>query len=201
MPPLRASMPASPEPGSTSRPSSVKTFVRSPTLKLAVPVTPFDVDTDDARPTASDEPSESKTQATFRVIDGQRYVIPGDWATVDADGTVQLLGRGSVCINTGGEKVFPEEVEEVLKEHPDVTDAAVVGVPDEQWGEAIVALVEPRAGVAVDEPALIAHVKDRLARYKAPKRVVEVTSVARAANGKLDYRAAKATATSLASAG
>jgi acyl-CoA synthetase (AMP-forming)/AMP-acid ligase II len=131
---------------------------------------------------------EVKTDATFRILDGQRYVLPGDWATVDHDGTVRLLGRGSVCINTGGEKVFPEEVEEALKEHPDVTDVAVVGVPDETWGEAICALVEPRDGVPVDEAALIAHVKERLARYKAPKRVLEVETVARAANGKLDYQ-------------
>ena len=88
-----------------------------------------------------------KSAATFQVIDGQRYSIPGDFATVDADGTVRLLGRGSQCINTGGEKVYPEEVEEVLKLHPTVADAAVVGVPDERFGEAITALVEPHAGV------------------------------------------------------
>ena len=87
-----------------------------------------------------------KSAATFRIIDGVRYTIPGDFATVDADGTVRLLGRGSQCINTGGEKVYPEEVEEALKLHPDVLDAAVVGVPDERFGEAITALVEPAAG-------------------------------------------------------
>ena len=134
---------------------------------------------------------ETKTEATFRVFDGVRYVLPGDWATVDEDGTVHLLGRGSVCINTGGEKVFPEEVEEVIKEHAGVEDVAVVGVPDEQWGEAIVALVEPKSGASVDEAELIAHVKERLARYKAPKRVLTVPTVARAANGKLDYRGLK----------
>ena len=84
-----------------------------------------------------------KSAATFRVIDGVRYTIPGDFATVDADGAVRLLGRGSQCINTGGEKVYPEEVEEALKLHPSVHDAAVVGVPDERFGEAITALVEP----------------------------------------------------------
>ena len=83
-----------------------------------------------------------KSAATFQVIDGVRYSIPGDFATVDADGTVRLLGRGSQCINTGGEKVYPEEVEEVLKLHPTVADAAVVGLPDERFGEAITALVE-----------------------------------------------------------
>ena len=115
----------------------------------------------------------AKSAATFQVIDGVRYSIPGDFATVDADGTVRLLGRGSQCINTGGEKVYPEEVEEVLKLHPTVADAAVVGVPDERFGEAITALVEPHAGDAVDEAALIAHVKAHLAGYKAPKRIID----------------------------
>ncbi len=113
---------------------------------------------------------------------------PATTPTVEADGTVTLLGRGSQCINTGGEKVYPEEVEECLKLHPSVADAAVVGVPDEKWGEAITALVEPHAGDVVDEAALIAHVKGRLAAYKAPKRIVAVTSIGRAANGKLDYK-------------
>ncbi len=129
-----------------------------------------------------------KSAATFQVIDGVRYSIPGDFATVDADGTVRLLGRGSQCINTGGEKVYPEEVEEVLKLHPTVNDAAVVGVPDERFGEAITALVEPHAGDTIDEKALIAHVKEHLASYKAPKHVITVATVGRAANGKLDYK-------------
>jgi acyl-CoA synthetase (AMP-forming)/AMP-acid ligase II len=136
-----------------------------------------------------------KSAATFQVIDGVRYSIPGDFATVDADGTVRLLGRGSQCINTGGEKVYPEEVEEVLKLHPTVADAAVVGVPDERFGEAITALVEPHAGDTVDEGALIAHVKEHLAGYKAPKRIIAIGSVGRAANGKLDYKALRARAT------
>ena len=135
-----------------------------------------------------------RSAATFRMIDGVRYTIPGDFATVDADGTVRLLGRGSQCINTGGEKVYPEEVEEALKLHPAVADAAVVGVPDDRFGEAITALVEPAAGKAIDEVALVAHVKERLAGYKAPKRVIEVASLNRAANGKLDYKALKAVA-------
>ena len=130
-----------------------------------------------------------KSAATFQVIDGIRYSIPGDFATVDADGTVRLLGRGSQCINTGGEKVYPEEVEEVLKLHPAVADVAVVGVPDERFGEAITALVEPHAGDTVDEGALIAHVKEHLAGYKAPKRIITIDSVGRAPNGKLDYKA------------
>ncbi len=137
---------------------------------------------------------EAKSAATFQVIDGVRYSIPGDWAEVLADGSVKLLGRGSQCINTGGEKVYPEEVEECLKLHPTVHDAAVVGVPDERFGEAIVALVEPQAGCIVDETALIDHVKAHLARYKAPKQVITVDSVGRAVNGKLDYRALKARA-------
>jgi len=118
-----------------------------------------------------------------------RYTIPGDWATVDDDGTVRLLGRGSQCINSGGEKVYPEEVEEALKSHPTVADAAVVGVPDERFGEAVRAVVEPTDGLAVDEATLIEHVKQRLAAFKAPKRVVTVSTLGRAPNGKLDYGA------------
>ena len=137
-----------------------------------------------------------KSATTFRIIDGVRYSIPGDFASVDIDGTVRLLGRGSQCINTGGEKVYPEEVEEVLKLHRTVADAAVVGVPDERFGEAVTALVEPHAGAPVDEAELISHVKEHLAGYKAPKRVLSVDTVGRAANGKLDYRALKARAAS-----
>jgi acyl-CoA synthetase (AMP-forming)/AMP-acid ligase II len=129
-----------------------------------------------------------KSAATFQVIDGHRYSIPGDWAEVLADGTVRLLGRGSQCINTGGEKVYPEEVEECLKLHPSVADAAVVGVPDDRFGQAITAVVEPAAGHTIDPGELIEHVKARLARYKAPKSVHVVDSVGRAVNGKLDYR-------------
>jgi acyl-CoA synthetase (AMP-forming)/AMP-acid ligase II len=136
-----------------------------------------------------------KSAATFQVIDGARYSIPGDWAEVDADGTVKLLGRGSQCINTGGEKVYPEEVEEVLKRHPLVHDAAVVGVPDERFGQAITAFVEPEPGASPDEADLVAHVKTHLAGYKAPKRVWLVPSVDRAANGKLDYKRLTADAT------
>jgi len=134
---------------------------------------------------------DEKSAATFRVIDGVRYSIPGDFATIDADGTVRFLGRGSQCINTGGEKVYPEEVEEALKLHPTVFDAAVVGVPDDKFGEAINALVEPAPGSAIDARELIAHVKQRLAAYKAPKRIISVESVNRAPNGKLDYTTLK----------
>ncbi len=136
----------------------------------------------------------AKSAATFKVIDGKRYSIPGDWAEVLGDGTVKLFGRGSQCINTGGEKVYPEEVEECLKLHPSVHDAAVLGLPDERFGEAVTALVEPEPGAEIDADELIEHVKSRLARYKAPKSVIEVSSVGRAVNGKLDYKALKAIA-------
>jgi acyl-CoA synthetase (AMP-forming)/AMP-acid ligase II len=135
-----------------------------------------------------------KSAATFTVVDGVRYSIPGDWAEVAEDGAVVLLGRGSQSINTGGEKVYPEEVEEVLKRHPAIADAAVVGMPDERFGEAITALVEVLPGQSLDAADVIAHVKAHLASYKAPKRVIEVPTVGRAANGKLDYRRLKAEA-------
>jgi 3-oxocholest-4-en-26-oate---CoA ligase len=135
---------------------------------------------------------EAKSAETFVMIDGERYSIPGDYATVDADGTINLKGRGSQCINTGGEKVYPEEVEECIKLHPSVLDAAVVGVPDEKWGEAITALVELHPGATFDSDAIIAHVRSKLAAYKAPKRVIEISTVGRAANGKLNYAALKA---------
>jgi fatty-acyl-CoA synthase len=135
-----------------------------------------------------------KSARTFKLIGDVRYSIPGDFATVEADGSIRLLGRGSVCINTGGEKVFPEEVEEALKTHPAVADAVVVGVPDEKWGEAITALVEPAPGERPDEDDLIAHVKTRLAAFKAPKRTLLVDSIGRAPNGKVDYKRCRADA-------
>ena len=137
-----------------------------------------------------------KSAQTFVTIDGERYSIPGDYATVDADGTVSLKGRGSQCINTGGEKVYPEEVEECLKLHTSVRDAAVVGLPDDKWGEAITALVELDDGATLDVESLRSHVKAHLAAYKAPKRVIDISTVGRAANGKLDYAALKVLAAS-----
>jgi acyl-CoA synthetase (AMP-forming)/AMP-acid ligase II len=128
-----------------------------------------------------------KTAATIVVIDGDRYSIPGDFARVEDDGTVTLLGRGSMCINTGGEKVFPEEVEEVLKQHVDIVDAAVIGVPHERFGEAVVAIVELSEGCSLYEPDVIAHVKNHLAAYKAPKQVIRIDSIGRGPNGKIDY--------------
>jgi 3-oxocholest-4-en-26-oate---CoA ligase len=136
-----------------------------------------------------------KSARTFKVIDGERYSVPGDYATVEADGTLTLLGRGSVCINTGGEKVFPEEVEEVLKRHLAIRDAVAVGVPDEKWGEAIVAVVEPEDGVSIDESDVITHVKSHLAAFKAPKRVLTIDTIGRAPNGKVDYKRLKGYAT------
>jgi fatty-acyl-CoA synthase len=130
---------------------------------------------------------DEKTAATFLELDGARYSVPGDWARVRADGSIQLLGRGNQCINTAGEKVFPEEVEEVLKTHPSVRDACVLGVPDERWGEVVMAVVEPRPATSPDEAELIAHVKERLAHYKAPRRVRVVDTIGRTPAGKMDY--------------
>jgi fatty-acyl-CoA synthase len=132
-----------------------------------------------------------KSDRTFKEIDGVRYSIPGDYAQVDADGTIHVLGRGSVCINSGGEKIFPEEVEEALKTHAGVRDAVVVGVPHPTYGEQIVAVVEPASedgAAAPEEAELIAHVKERLASYKAPRRVRCIPTIGRAPNGKVDYK-------------
>lgn len=131
---------------------------------------------------------EAKTASTFLTVDGRRYSVPGDYATVEADGTMTLLGRGSVCINTGGEKVFPEEVEEAMKTHPGVRDAVAVGVPDERFGEAVCGVVELEPGADVAAAELVAHVRPRLASFKVPRHVVTVDSIGRAANGKVDYR-------------
>ncbi len=132
-----------------------------------------------------------KSARTFLEIDGKRYSCPGDFATVEADGTITLLGRGSVCINTGGEKVFPEEVEEAMKTHPSVLDAVAVGVPDDRFGEMVTGVIEVRPGEVVDADAVIAHVKNTLAAYKAPRRIVVVDTIGRAANGKVDYKRLK----------
>jgi fatty-acyl-CoA synthase len=133
-----------------------------------------------------------KTGEIFRTIDGVRYSIPGDWCTVEEDGTLTLLGRGSVCINTGGEKVYPEEVEEVLKAHPDVYDALVVGVPDDKWGQAVTAVVQLQDGTPFDEETLRRHVRAELSGPKTPKRVLRTDRLYRAPNGKADYQATAA---------
>jgi 3-oxocholest-4-en-26-oate---CoA ligase len=136
-----------------------------------------------------------KTAATFRVVDGKRYSIPGDYATVEADGTITLLGRGSVSINSGGEKIFPEEVEEAVKQHPAVADAVVVGVPDERFGEAVTAVVALAPGRTTDEGEIAGAVeRSGLARFKRPKHVVVVDAVPRGPNGKADYAWARETA-------
>ena len=137
---------------------------------------------------------EAKTASTFRTIDGVRYTVPGDYATIDADGTVHLLGRGSVCINTGGEKVYPEEVEVAARSHPAVLDCTVVGVADARFGEAVTLVASLHPGAAADDRDVIDHVRGRLAAYKAPKRVVWVDTIERSPSGKADYRWARSVA-------
>ncbi|HKH25859.1 MAG TPA: AMP-binding protein [Acidimicrobiia bacterium] len=137
----------------------------------------------------------AKTKSTFREVDGKRYSIPGDYATVEEDGTVTLLGRGSVSINSGGEKIFPEEVEEAVKQHSEVADVVVVGVPDERFGEAVTAVVAPTPGGTPDEEEIAAAVeRSGLARFKRPRHVVVVDAVPRGPNGKADYAWARDTA-------
>ncbi|MEJ1969301.1 MAG: acyl-CoA synthetase [Rhizomicrobium sp.] len=133
---------------------------------------------------------EEKTDRLFKIINGKRFSIPGDYAVVEADGRIVLLGRGSNCINTAGEKVFPEEVEETLKTHPAVEDALVLGVPDDTWGQAITGVVKLAPGADFDEAALRAHVRAHLAGYKTPKRVIVAGVNLRAPNGKADYKSA-----------
>jgi fatty-acyl-CoA synthase len=135
-----------------------------------------------------------KSAQTFVTIDGVQWSMPGDYAEVELDGSLRLLGRGNLCINTGGEKVFPEEVEEVLKVHQAVSDAAVVGVRDERYGEMVVAIVEPQLGEVINDDEVIAHVKLFLAPFKAPRRVCFVNSIGRSPNGKLNYTRLRAIA-------
>ena len=135
-----------------------------------------------------------KSAATFPVIDGVRWAVPGDHAVADTDGFITLLGRGSVSINTGGEKVYPEEVESALKGHAGVIDAVVVGLPDERWGERVVAVVQARPEAVPSLADLQQHARAHLARYKVPREVVFVDSIVRSPSGKPDYRWAKTTA-------
>ncbi len=137
---------------------------------------------------------EAKSAKTFRKIDGVRYSFPGDFAKVEADGSVTLLGRGSNCINTGGEKVFPEEVEEALKRHPDVLDCLVVGVADDRFGQRIVAVTSLAEGSSLAADEIIAATKAHLSGYKLPRQVIFVDQVRRAVNGKADYAWAKGVA-------
>ncbi|MFE3190787.1 acyl-CoA synthetase [Nocardia sp. NPDC059240] len=133
----------------------------------------------------------AKSATIFVEIEGVRYVVPGDYARYEADGTVTLLGRGSECINTGGEKVFPEEVEGALKSHPDVFDALVIGVANERFGNSVAALVQPREHTELDLAELDAHVRTKVAGYKAPRGYWVVEQMMRQPSGKANYPAAK----------
>ncbi|MFJ5841428.1 acyl-CoA synthetase [Streptomyces shenzhenensis] len=138
----------------------------------------------------------AKTAETFFEKDGVRWVLLGDMATVDEDGVVTVLGRGSQCINTGGEKVYPEEVEQALKSHPDVYDALVAGVPDATWGNHVAAVVQLRAGAdGLSLADVQRHCRDRLAGYKIPRQLVLTESIQRSPSGKADYRWAREVAT------
>ncbi len=128
-----------------------------------------------------------KTASMFVEVDGERYVVPGDFARVEDDGTVTLLGRGNVCVNTGGEKVFPEEVEGAIKEHPDVFDTLVIGVPDERLGQRVAAIVQPRDGASLDLADLEAVVRKHVAGYKVPRTVWLTDYIGRTPSGKADY--------------
>tara|TARA_B100000963_G_scaffold128006_1_gene111765 strand:- start:1532 stop:2467 length:936 start_codon:yes stop_codon:yes gene_type:complete len=137
---------------------------------------------------------EEKSKATFKEINGTRYSFPGDYATVEKDGSITLLGRGSVCINTAGEKVFPEEVEEAMKRNEEVVDCLVVGIPDERFGERVIAVTSLDEGSDLDDTLLIDFCRENLAGYKVPKQVLMVEQVRRAPNGKADYKWAKSEA-------
>jgi fatty-acyl-CoA synthase len=132
-----------------------------------------------------------KTARTYIEINGVRHLISGDHATVGADGRIRLLGRGSHCINSGGEKIYPEEVEESLKSHPAVVDALVFGLPDERFGQSVAAIASLEPGTTASPEDLIEHVRARLSRYKAPRRLLIVAKVPRAPNGKPDYPSAR----------
>ena len=136
----------------------------------------------------------AKSEATFVEHHGRRWALPGDLATVDEDGSIVVLGRDSQCINTGGEKVFPEEVETVLKGHPDVADVVVVGVPDERFGERVVALVQPRAQRTIDSEAVRRFGREQLSGYKVPREILVTDEIVRSPSGKPDYPWARETA-------
>jgi fatty-acyl-CoA synthase len=132
-----------------------------------------------------------KTAKTFPVVNGERYCLLGDWAEVLDDQSIKFLGRGNVCINSGGEKIFPEEVEQIVKNHRDVADCAVVGVPDERWGSAVAAVVQLEPGATLSPASIQDFVRGKLADYKVPKYVIAIDDMGRAPNGKLDYAAMK----------
>ena len=132
-----------------------------------------------------------KTAATFLDVEGERHSVPGDFARLELDGTMTLLGRGSQCINSGGEKIYPEEVESALKAHPKVFDALVLGVDDERWGQKVAAVVQPRPGEAPTLEELVAFCQTKLARYKAPRELHLVAEMPRQPSGKPDYKRAR----------
>jgi acyl-CoA synthetase (AMP-forming)/AMP-acid ligase II len=134
-----------------------------------------------------------KSQTTFIQIDGQSYVLTGDWATVEADGTIALLGRGSICINSGGEKVFAEEVEEAIKRHEGIDDCLVVGLPDERFGQRVVAVAASSCAAPPSGEEIREWLRSSLAHYKIPKTITVLDSIRRAPNGKADYKWAKET--------
>jgi acyl-CoA synthetase (AMP-forming)/AMP-acid ligase II len=134
----------------------------------------------------------AKTATIFVEVEGKSYVVPGDYGRLEEDGTLTLLGRGNMSVNTGGEKVFPEEVEGALKSHPDVFDALVVGVPDERLGQRVAALIQPREGRTIDHAELDVHIRKEIAGYKTPRSVWVVDQVGRSPSGKPDYRWARA---------
>ena len=135
-----------------------------------------------------------KTANTFVEVDGVRWALPGDYAMIESDGTITLLGRGSACINSGGEKIFPEEVEAAVRSHPGVFDAVVVGVPDEKWGERVTAVVQPRDGQTLTLESLAEHCRSSVAGYKIPRGMTLVDELLRQPSGKPDYRWAKSVA-------
>jgi acyl-CoA synthetase (AMP-forming)/AMP-acid ligase II len=135
-----------------------------------------------------------KTAATFKQIDEKRWVIPGDFAQREVDGSITVLGRGSVSINSGGEKIYPEEVEAALVRHRDVFDAVVVGTPNERWGQQVTALVQLRVGASASADELTAHCRTLLADYKVPKEFLLVERAPRTPVGKADYAEATASA-------
>jgi len=137
----------------------------------------------------------AKTEATFPTIDGERFAVPGDRARYDEDGLIELHGRESVTINSGGEKIFAEEVEHAVKSHPQVFDAVVVGRPSERWGQEVVALVRLRNGAEVGDDELLETCSHHIARYKLPKAILRLDHIERSPSGKADYRWAKAVAT------
>lgn len=135
---------------------------------------------------------EARTEKTFPTIRGVRYSMAGDWCKLEADGSMMLLGRGNNCINSGGEKIYPEEVEEALKTMTEVHDAAVIGIPDERWGQAVVAVIHLLSEESLESTKIRDHLSNKLARYKHPKQVIFVNNSFRHDNGKVNYRAVTA---------